>query len=80
MIRERGREIHLPGFFEELEKNIAKASTTGRKRLKIVMDRAHLVFDSQAVDGLQESQREGQVNIDQLGTTKKGHRADLRQQ
>ena len=53
-----GVVIHLPGFFEELEKNIAKVSQLELKvpyslvqgltgwegRLKI-SDRAHLVFD-----------------------------------
>merc|ERR1712130_332734 len=41
-------------------------------RLKI-SDRAHLVFDfHQAVDGMQESNREGLANTTKLGTTKKG--------
>ena len=67
-----GVVIHLPGFFEELEKNIAKGLNNWENRLKI-SDRAHLVFDfHQAVDGLQESQREGQVNTTKLGTTKRG--------
>jgi len=67
-----GVVIHLPGFFEELEKNIAKGLNNWESRLKI-SDRAHLVFDfHQAVDGLQESQREGQVNMTKLGTTKRG--------
>ena len=67
-----GVVIHLPGFFEELEKNIAKGLTGWESRLKI-SDRAHLVFDfHQAVDGMQESNREGLANTTKLGTTKKG--------
>jgi len=67
-----GCVIHLPGFFDELEKNIAKGLTGWESRLK-VSDRAHLVFDfHQAVDGLQESNREGLANTTKLGTTKKG--------
>lgn len=67
-----GVVIHLPGFFEELEKNIAKGLTGWEERLKI-SDRAHLVFDfHQAVDGMQESNREGLANTTKLGTTKKG--------
>lgn len=67
-----GVVIHLPGFFDELEKNIAKGLTGWETRLK-VSDRAHLVFDfHQAVDGLQESNREGLANTTKLGTTKKG--------
>jgi len=67
-----GVVIHLPGFFEELEKNIAKGLDGWETRLK-VSDRAHLVFDfHQAVDGLQESNREGLKGTTKLGTTKKG--------
>merc|ERR1719295_1628004 len=67
-----GVVIHSPGFFEELEKNIAKGLTGWEERLKI-SDRAHLVFDfHQAVDGMQESNREGLANTTKLGTTKKG--------
>lgn len=67
-----GVVIHLPGFFEELEKNIAKGLTGWETRLKI-SDRAHLVFDfHQAVDGMQEANREGLANTTKLGTTKKG--------
>ena len=51
-----GVVIHLPGFFDELEKNIAKGLNNWEARLKI-SDRAHLVFDfHQAVDGMQETQ------------------------
>jgi len=67
-----GVVIHLPDFFKELEKNIAKGLTGWETRLK-VSDRAHLVFDfHQAVDGMQESNREGLANTTKLGTTKKG--------
>lgn len=60
--------IHLPGLFDELEKNIAKGLKDWEKRL-IISDRAHLVFDfHQQVDGLQE-QEKGKKS---LGTTKKG--------
>lgn len=67
-----GVVIHLPGFFEELEKNIAKGLTGWEDRLKI-SDRAHIVFDfHQAVDGMQEANREDQPNTTKLGTTKRG--------
>lgn len=67
-----GVVIHLPGFFEELEKNIAKGLSGWETRLK-VSDRAHLVFDfHQTVDGMQESNREGLKGTTKLGTTKKG--------
>lgn len=65
-----GVVVHLPGLFDEIEKNEKKGLTDWKERLKI-SDRAHLVFDlHQAVDGLQETERsEGNI---QLGTTKKG--------
>ena len=67
-----GVVIHLPGFFDELEKNIAKGLNNWENRLKI-SDRAHLVFDfHQSVDGMQETQREGLTNTTKLGTTKRG--------
>jgi len=67
-----GVVVHLPGFFEELEKNIAKGLTGWESRLK-VSDRAHLVFDfHQAVDGLQENAREAGTATTKLGTTKRG--------
>ena len=67
-----GVVIHLPGFFEELEKNIAKGLNNWESRLKI-SDRAHMVFDfHQAADGMQETQREGLTNTTKLGTTKRG--------
>uniref|UniRef100_A0A8C6UV59 Adenylosuccinate synthetase n=1 Tax=Neogobius melanostomus TaxID=47308 RepID=A0A8C6UV59_9GOBI len=53
-----GVVIHLPGLFEECEKN-------EKKRL-IVSDRAHIV-----VDGLQETERQAQEGKN-IGTTKKG--------
>lgn len=63
-----GVVVHLPGLFEELEKNIATGLTDWEKRL-FISDRAHLVFDvHQQVDGLQEQAKGKQ----QLGTTKKG--------
>merc|ERR1712112_250685 len=67
-----GLVIHLPGFFEELEKNIAKGLSGWETRLKI-SDRTHLVFDfHQAVDGFQEANRETLKGHSKLGTTKKG--------
>uniref|UniRef100_A0A2K5D1Q3 Adenylosuccinate synthetase n=2 Tax=Aotus nancymaae TaxID=37293 RepID=A0A2K5D1Q3_AOTNA len=66
-----GVVIHLPGLFEEAEKNKARG-----KRL-IVSDRAHTVFDfHQAADGIQEQQRQEQSGKN-LGTTKKGNWASL---
>ncbi|XP_066992850.1 adenylosuccinate synthetase [Anabrus simplex] len=63
-----GVVIHLPGLFEELEKNEAKGLTSWQDRL-LISDRAHLVFDfHQQVDGLQELEK-GKKS---LGTTKKG--------
>uniref|UniRef100_G3ULT2 Adenylosuccinate synthetase n=1 Tax=Loxodonta africana TaxID=9785 RepID=G3ULT2_LOXAF len=56
--------IHLPGMFEEAEKNV----WPGKKRL--ISDRAHIVFDfHQTVDGIQEQQRQAGKNF---GTTIKG--------
>ena len=55
-----GVVIHLPGLFEEAEKNEKKGLKDWEKRL-IISDRAHIVFDfHQAVDGLQEVQRQAQ--------------------
>ncbi|CAH2003625.1 unnamed protein product [Acanthoscelides obtectus] len=65
-----GVVIHLPGMFEEIEKNEKKGLKGWQERL-IISDRAHLVFDlHQQVDGLQEQEnnKKGQG----LGTTKKG--------
>lgn len=65
-----GVVIHLPGLFEELQKNENKGLKDWKERL-LISDRAHLVFDfHQAVDGLQEQEKseKGQG----LGTTKMG--------
>lgn len=63
-----GVVIHLPGLFDELEKNEKKGLTGWQDRL-LISDRAHLVFDfHQQVDGLQELEK-GKMS---LGTTKKG--------
>uniref|UniRef100_A0A646QFK9 Adenylosuccinate synthetase n=1 Tax=Hemiscolopendra marginata TaxID=943146 RepID=A0A646QFK9_9MYRI len=63
-----GVVIHVPGLFEEIEKNIAKGLTLWENRL-LISDRAHIVFDfHQQADGLQE-QEKGKKS---LGTTKKG--------
>ena len=67
-----GVVIHIPGLFEELDKNIAKGLKGWEKRLK-VSDKAHLVFDfHQEIDGLNEKMREGTEGITKIGTTKKG--------
>lgn len=67
-----GVVIHVPGLFEEIKKNEEKGLTEWKNRLKI-SDRAHLVFDfHQAVDGMQETERQEGVVKCQLGTTKKG--------
>uniref|UniRef100_H3DJA4 Adenylosuccinate synthetase n=1 Tax=Tetraodon nigroviridis TaxID=99883 RepID=H3DJA4_TETNG len=66
-----GVVIHLPGLFEEGDKNEKKGLKGWDKRL-IVSDRAHLVFDfHQVVDGLQETERQAQEGKT-IGTTKKG--------
>lgn len=63
-----GVVIHLPGLFEELEKNEQKGLINWKDRL-LISDRAHIVFDfHQQVDGLQELEK-GKKS---LGTTKKG--------
>lgn len=63
-----GVVIHLPGLFEELEKNESKGLKDWQDRL-IISDRAHMVFDfHQQVDGLQELEKGTQS----LGSTKKG--------
>ncbi|KAG1671440.1 Adenylosuccinate synthetase [Nymphon striatum] len=63
-----GMVIHVPGLFEEIEKNEKKGLTGWQDRL-IISDRAHLVFDfHQSVDQLQEMEK-GKKS---LGTTKKG--------
>ncbi|XP_056587998.1 adenylosuccinate synthase, like isoform X1 [Triplophysa dalaica] len=68
-----GVVIHLPGLFDEAEKNLQKGNglQNWEDRLKI-SDRAHLVFNfHQAVDGIQEQLRQQQAGKN-LGTTKKG--------
>ncbi|XP_068187047.1 adenylosuccinate synthase, like [Antennarius striatus] len=68
-----GVVIHLPGLFDEAEKNLQKGNGLQgwEERLKI-SDRAHIVFNfHQAVDGIQEQQRQQQEGKN-LGTTKKG--------
>uniref|UniRef100_A0A4D5R8Y1 Adenylosuccinate synthetase n=1 Tax=Scolopendra viridis TaxID=118503 RepID=A0A4D5R8Y1_SCOVI len=63
-----GVVIHVPGLFEEIEKNIAKGLTLWENRL-LISDRAHIVLDfHQQADGLQELEK-GKKS---LGTTKKG--------
>uniref|UniRef100_A0A671LY96 Adenylosuccinate synthetase n=1 Tax=Sinocyclocheilus anshuiensis TaxID=1608454 RepID=A0A671LY96_9TELE len=65
-----GVVIHLPGLFEEAEKNMRKGK--GWENRLIISDRAHIVFDfHQAVDGVQEQERQQQAGKN-LGTTKKG--------
>jgi adenylosuccinate synthase len=39
-----GVVVHLPGLFEELEKNEAKGLSDWKDRL-LISDRAHIVFD-----------------------------------
>jgi len=62
-----GTVVHIPSFFEELEKLQSKGlDCTGRL---FISDRAHLVFDfHQIVDGLKEEELGGKS----IGTTKKG--------
>jgi adenylosuccinate synthase len=63
-----GVVIHLPGLFQEIEKNVAKGLSGWEKRL-LISSRAHLVFDfHQQADGLQEAGR----GTKSIGTTKKG--------
>ncbi|KAF5275192.1 hypothetical protein FQR65_LT04224 [Abscondita terminalis] len=65
-----GVVIHLPGLFEELEKNVNKGLNDWQNRL-VISDRAHLVFDfHQQVDGFQELEKSQKGQ--KLGTTKKG--------
>ncbi|NXF47860.1 PURA2 synthetase, partial [Oceanites oceanicus] len=68
-----GVVIHLPGLFEEAEKNLKKGrGLEGWEKRLIISDRAHIVFDfHQAADGIQEQQRQEQAGKN-LGTTKKG--------
>uniref|UniRef100_A0AAQ5WZY9 Adenylosuccinate synthetase n=1 Tax=Amphiprion ocellaris TaxID=80972 RepID=A0AAQ5WZY9_AMPOC len=68
-----GVVIHLPGLFEEAEKNLRKGK--GKVMMCSVIDsplHPPLVFNfHQAVDGIQEQQRQQQEGKN-LGTTKKG--------
>ncbi|XP_073527549.1 adenylosuccinate synthetase isozyme 2 isoform X2 [Phyllobates terribilis] len=68
-----GVVIHLPGLFEEAEKNLKKGQgLAGWENRLTISDRAHIVFDfHQAADGIQEQQRQEQAGKN-LGTTKKG--------
>uniref|UniRef100_A0A803XZ14 Adenylosuccinate synthetase n=1 Tax=Meleagris gallopavo TaxID=9103 RepID=A0A803XZ14_MELGA len=68
-----GVVIHLPGLFEETEKNLKKGKgLEGWEKRLVISDRAHIVFDfHQAADGIQEQQRQEQAGKN-LGTTKKG--------
>lgn len=68
-----GVVIHLPGLFEEAEKNLQKGpGLEGWESRTVISDRAHIVFDfHQAVDRIQEQQRQQQDGKN-LGTTKKG--------
>ncbi|MCI4376582.1 hypothetical protein PGIGA_G00190120 [Pangasianodon gigas] len=68
-----GVVIHLPGLFEEAEKNERKGKgLEGWEKRLVISDRAHIVFDfHQAVDGVQEQERQQQAGKN-LGTTKKG--------
>uniref|UniRef100_H3AR52 Adenylosuccinate synthetase n=1 Tax=Latimeria chalumnae TaxID=7897 RepID=H3AR52_LATCH len=59
-----GVVIHLPGLFEEAEKNLKKGrGLEGWEKRLVISDRAHIeVFDfHQAVDGVQEQQRQQQA-------------------
>uniref|UniRef100_A0A8C0PYQ3 Adenylosuccinate synthetase isozyme 2 n=1 Tax=Canis lupus familiaris TaxID=9615 RepID=A0A8C0PYQ3_CANLF len=58
-----GVVIHLPGLFEEAEKNVQKGKgLEGWEKRLIISDRAHIVFDfHQAADGIQEQQRQEQA-------------------
>lgn len=63
-----GVVIHLPGLFDEIEKNVNKGLQNWEERL-IVSNRAHLVFDlHQTIDGMLEHEK----GKSSLGTTKKG--------
>ncbi|KAF5292919.1 hypothetical protein FQA39_LY13799 [Lamprigera yunnana] len=65
-----GVVIHLPGLFDELEKNVNKGLNNWQNRL-VISDRAHLVFDfHQQVDGFQELEKSKKGQ--KIGTTKKG--------
>uniref|UniRef100_A0A8D2J312 Adenylosuccinate synthetase n=1 Tax=Varanus komodoensis TaxID=61221 RepID=A0A8D2J312_VARKO len=61
-----GVVIHLPGLFEEAEKNLKKGPGEPFPSLYLCLFNFH-----QAVDGIQEQQRQQQAGQN-LGTTKKG--------
>jgi len=62
-----GCVVHIPSFFEEIEKTEAKGVKTAGRLL--LSDRAHIVFDlHQAIDGLKEVE----LGQDNIGTTRKG--------
>jgi len=68
-----GVVVHLPGLFEELDKNIEKGGLVDWDKRLIISSSAHLVFDfHQQVDGMQETVRDGQEGHTKIGTTKKG--------
>lgn len=48
-----GVVIHLPGLFDELEKNEAKGLMNWKDRL-LISDRAHIVFDFHQVSVVPE--------------------------
>ncbi|XP_026545109.1 adenylosuccinate synthetase isozyme 2-like [Notechis scutatus] len=64
-----GVVIHLPGLFEEAEKNLKKGpGLEGWETRTVISDRAHLVFNfHQAVDGIQEHQRQQQGGKNYIG-------------
>uniref|UniRef100_A0A4W3GMF2 Adenylosuccinate synthetase n=1 Tax=Callorhinchus milii TaxID=7868 RepID=A0A4W3GMF2_CALMI len=64
-----GVVIHLPGLFEEAEKNLHKGK--GEQCLNWSSPVKQLFDFHQAVDGVQEQQRQEQAGKN-LGTTKKG--------
>uniref|UniRef100_A0A8B9J5F6 Adenylosuccinate synthetase n=1 Tax=Astyanax mexicanus TaxID=7994 RepID=A0A8B9J5F6_ASTMX len=71
-----GVVIHLPGLFEEAEKNMQKGNGNFYSGIKLppvyCLSLDFLVFNfHQAVDGIQEQQRQQQAGKN-LGTTKKG--------
>ncbi|KAJ3113097.1 hypothetical protein HK098_007830 [Nowakowskiella sp. JEL0407] len=66
-----GVVIHLPGFFDEIEKTLAKGLDPTKRTF--VSDRAHLVFDfHQTSDALRESELAVKDFKLALGTTRKG--------
>lgn len=65
-----GVVIHLPGLFEEIEKNEKKGLTGWEKRL-IISSRAHLVFNFHQQADRYEEELRGKSGK-QIGTTMKG--------